>query len=183
MRSKQLKFLLSEPKSESSYGGSKTKRIQRRPVIPRRAHHITLRATQARGEWSFLRPKNYALVRTLLRRQAKRHFVALESFVNVGNHIHLKVRPQTRRGFADFLRSVTCLIARGVTGARKGRPLKARFFDFLAWSRVLTSWTEELRLNRYFDDNALEAALGTEVREADRELRELRAGRIRVKPV
>jgi REP element-mobilizing transposase RayT len=170
----QQRFAFAEGNSPSSYGGAGLKRIMRRPVVPRRAHHITLRALQARGEWSFLRPKNYALIRDVLRRQAKKHTVALESFVNVGNHLHLKVRPQTRVGFANFLRSVTCLLSRAITGARKGRPLKQRFFDALAWSRVLRTWAEEKILNQYFADNALEAALGTEVREADKELRKRR---------
>jgi hypothetical protein len=177
----QQRFSFAEGNSASSYGGAVIKRIQARPVMPKRAHHVTLRASQARGEWSFLRPKNYALVRALLKRQAQRHFVALESFVNVGNHLHLKVRPQTREGFANFLRSLTCLLSRGITGARKGRPLKKRFFDALAWSRVVRTWAEEKILNQYFNDNALEAGLGTEVREADRELRrQHRLKRLRV---
>jgi hypothetical protein len=170
----QQRFSFAEGNGASSYGGAAVKRIQARPVVPKRAHHVTLRASQARGEWSFLKPKNYALVTHLLRRQAKRHFVALESFVNVGNHLHLKVRPQTREGFANFLRSVTCLLSRAITGARKGRPLTKRFFDALAWSRVVRTWAEEKILNQYFDDNALEAALGTEVRDADKELRRQR---------
>jgi hypothetical protein len=123
-----------------------------------------------------LKPKNYALVRALLRRQAKRHFVALESFVNVGNHLHLKVRPQTREGFGNFLRSVTCLLSRAITGARKGRPLKKRFFDALAWSRVVRTWAEEKILDQYFDDNALEAAFGPEVRAYDSKLKLKRTG-------
>jgi REP element-mobilizing transposase RayT len=168
---KQLRFSFSEANNDRSYGGQGLKRIQRRPVLPKRPHHITLRASQARGEWSFLKPKNYAAVRSILKRQAERHFVKLESWVNVGNHLHLKVRPQTRQGFANFLRSSTCLISRAVTKARKGRPLAKRFFDVLAWSRVLLTYTEEKRLARYFDDNALEAALGKEVREYDRRLR------------
>jgi REP element-mobilizing transposase RayT len=168
---KQLRFSLSESNNDKSYGGAGLKRIRRRPVVPKRAHHITLRASQARGEWSFLRPKNYQAVRAILKRQAERHFVKLESWVNVGNHLHLKVRPQTRVGFANFLRSSTCLISRAVTKARKGQPLTKRFFDVLAWSRVLLTFTEEKLLARYFDDNALEAALGKEVRESDRRLR------------
>jgi REP element-mobilizing transposase RayT len=167
----QQRFSFAESNGTSSYGGAAIRRIQARPVVPKRAHHVTLRASQARGEWSFLKPKNYALVRALLRRQAKRHYVALESFVNVGNHLHLKVRPQTREGFANFLRSVTCLLSRAITGARKGRPLQKRFFDTLAWSRVVRTWAEEKILNRYFDDNALEAAFGPELRETDRLLR------------
>jgi REP element-mobilizing transposase RayT len=168
---RQLRFSFSEANNDRSYGGQGLKRIQRRPVLPKRPHHITLRASQARGEWSFLKPKNYAAVRTILKRQADRHFVKLESWVNVGNHLHLKVRPQTRAGFANFLRSSTCLISRAVTKARKGRPLAKRFFDVLAWSRVLLTYTEEKLHARYFDENALEAALGKEVREYDRRLR------------
>jgi hypothetical protein len=167
----QLRFDFAQTNNATSYGGAGLKRIARRPVTPRKPHHITLRATQARGEWSFLKAKNYANVKTILRRQAARHFVKLESFVNVGNHLHLKVRPKTREGFANFLRSITCLISRAITGARKGCPLKKRFFDVLAWSRVLLTWAEEKVLARYFDDNALEAAFGSEVRDFDRKLK------------
>jgi hypothetical protein len=172
----QQRFSFAESNGTSSYGGASIRRIQARPVVPKRAHHLTLRASQARGDWSFLKPKNYALVRALLRRQAKRHFVALESFVNVGNHLHLKVRPQTREGFGNFLRSVTCLLSRAITGARKGRPLKKRFFDALAWSRVVRTWAEEKILDQYFDDNALEAAFGPEVRAYDSKLKLKRTG-------
>jgi hypothetical protein len=62
-------------------------------------------------------------------------------------------------------------LSRAITGARKGRPLQKRFFDTLAWSRVVRTWAEEKILNRYFDDNALEAAFGPELRETDRLLR------------
>jgi REP element-mobilizing transposase RayT len=168
---KQLRFAFSEANNDRSYGGAGLKRIRRRPIVAQRPHHVTLRATQARGEWSFLRAKNYAAVKQILRKQSQRHFVKLESWVNVGNHLHLKVRPQTREGFANFLRSSTCLIARAITKARKGQPLQKRFFDVLAWSRVLLTWTEEKLLARYFDDNALESALGSEVRDFDRKLR------------
>jgi hypothetical protein len=74
-------------------------------------------------------------------------------------------------GFANFLRSITCLLARAITGARKGHPLKKRFFDVLAWSRVLLTWTEEKILDRYFNDNALEAEMGKETRNTHREWR------------
>jgi REP element-mobilizing transposase RayT len=171
MSSKQFRFSFATRNDETSYGGSALKRIRRRPVLPRRPHHITLRASQAKGPWNFLTPKNYAHVRRILRRQAQRHFVKLESFVNVGNHLHLKVRPQTRLGFANFLRSITCLIARAITGAKKTKPLERRFFDALAWSRALLSRAEEVTLNQYFNDNALEAAFGSEVRDYDRGLR------------
>jgi hypothetical protein len=171
MPPKKLGFSFAQGNGATAYGGSTMKRIQRRPITPRKPHHLTLRASQARGEWSFLRPKNYKMLKVILRRQAQRHYVKLESFVNVGNHIHLKVRPQTRGGFANFLRSITCLLARAITGARKGRPLKKRFFDVLAWSKVLLTWTEEKILDRYFDDNALEAAMGSETRDTHRKWR------------
>jgi len=164
MKSNQTRFLFAQKNDERSYGGSNIKRIRQRPVTPKKSHHVSLRASQARGAWSFLSPKNSARVDKILNHQAKRHFVVLESYVNVGNHLHLKVRPQTRTGFANFLRSVSCLIARAITKARKGHPLKQRFFDALAWTRVLLSWKEEKTLDRYFSDNALEAAFGPQVR-------------------
>ncbi|MGZ3724043.1 MAG: hypothetical protein ACXVA9_13965, partial [Bdellovibrionales bacterium] len=88
----------------------------------------------------------------------------IADLANVGSHIHLKIRITSRAGFQKFLKSVTALIARKVTGARKGKPF-GKFWQGLAFTRVLKSYTEELNLKGYFSANRAEAALGFEARE------------------
>jgi hypothetical protein len=54
------------------------------------------------------------------------------------------LRAQSRENFQAFLRAFAGLVARQVTGARKGKP-SGRFWDALTYSRVL-NWGEEFDL-------------------------------------
>jgi hypothetical protein len=61
-----------------------------------------------------------------------------------------------RRGhFQNFLRTLTALIARAVTGAKKGYP-KGKFWSSLAYSRTVTWGREFKRVALYLDRNELE---------------------------
>jgi hypothetical protein len=63
----------------------------------------------------------------------------------IGNHFHLKLKIINRKNFGKYLKSVTSLIARSVTGAKKGKPF-GRFWQGLAYTRVLKTALEELSL-------------------------------------
>jgi hypothetical protein len=141
------------------------KRKLDRPLSTKRPIHLVLRAQQARGKWSFLGFKNRVEVERIVRRQARKFGVIIQDFANVGNHLHIRVRAGSRAGFQAFLRSITCLIARKVTGARRGFKLGKKFWDGLAYTRVLKSYREELNLRGYFIANRQEAALGPAARE------------------
>jgi hypothetical protein len=158
---KRLFSLASEP---SSHGGSlrRGKRKCKRPFVPRRPLHIVLRSSKARGELSFLRHEKK--VSRILNAQAQKHFVKLHEFVNVGNHLHIKVRANSRSSFQSYLRSITALIARKLTGARRGHSF-GQFWDALAFTRVLRTSKEEQVLQRYFTANLIEVKFGREVRE------------------
>jgi hypothetical protein len=82
--------------------------------------------------------KNKATVEKLLKQKAKKFGVFIAEMVNVGNHFHLKIRVTTREGFGKYLRSVTSLIARTVTGARKGKPF-GKFWQGLACIQITSS--------------------------------------------
>ena len=99
-----------------------------------------------------------------MKKQAEKHFVRIQDFVNAGNHLHLMVRARNRPTFQAFLRSVTAMIARAVTGARRGRPF-GKFWDGLAFTRALTSSREERILRDYITANAFEAEFGVMMRE------------------
>ena len=155
VRSRQLSFL---PPTPVAHGHDlrKGKRKIARPIDPKRPLHVVLRASQARGEWSMLHKRNKSRIFLLINQWAEQFGVEIYRFSNVGNHLHVLVLPGSRKGFQSFLRVVTGAIAFLVTGTRKGRELKKRFWDTLAFSRVV-SWGREFKaVSVYFAKNLLE---------------------------
>lgn len=157
MRARQLSFL---PRQSSEHGGSLSlgKRKSARPIDPKQPMHIVLRSTRARGEWSMLHSKHRDHVDEFTYRIACRHGVKIYRYANVGNHLHLLVKTPTRRAFQRFLRDLAGTVAALVTGAKKSSPLRGRFWDALAYTRIV-SWGREFKnLELYFIKNLFEAA-------------------------
>ncbi len=100
----------------------------------------------------------------ILRDKAVKFGVQIAELVNMGNHLHIRLRMRSRSGFQKFLKSITILIARIVTGARRGHKF-GRFWKGLAFTRVLTSSLELLRLKGYFEGNRRQADHGYKARE------------------
>ena len=173
----------------SSHGGisSEGKRKEYRPLAEKKWIHLTLKSAKAKGEWSFLTPKNRKIVNDILKSKAKKWGVQLAEVVNVGNHLHIKLRFKYREGFQNFLRSVTSLIARKITNARRGYKIAgqkiaesdtttgkasrnnpkdvAKFWQGLAFTRVIRTRIEELQLKGYFHANRVQAVKGEKARE------------------
>jgi hypothetical protein len=139
-------------------GNSRTagKRKEFRPLDARRSLHLILKSDQAKGKYGLLVPRNQIFIAKTLEAKAKKFAVTIQSQANVGNHIHLKLRFRSKAQFQNFLRSITTLIARFVTGARKGKPF-GRFWSGLAYTRVVTSAKEDLQLGGYIEANRIEA--------------------------
>ena len=133
------------------------RRKVKRPLIPGAVTHLVLKSSVAKGHLSFYRNKK--LVHSLMREKAKKFFVEVLDFVNMGNHLHIKVRFKDPKRFQQFLKSYTALLARKITGASRGKPF-GKFWDGLAYTRVLTSAFEELGLRGYFEGNHRERELG-----------------------
>ena len=104
------------------------------------------------------------MVEAILRQKAKKFGVRIAELANVGNHLHLKVRITSRLAFRSFLKAVTNLIARKITGARKGKPF-GKFWQGQAFTRILTSKFEELNLYGYIKANQIEASQSKAARE------------------
>lgn len=147
------------------HGGIKTKghRKLERPLSTKKWIHLVLKSDKAVGKLSFLLPKNKQLIKVILNSKAKQFGITLADGANVGNHLHLKIKIQSRKNFQKFLKSITCLIARKITGAKKGNKF-GRFWQGLAFTRVLTSSLQELNLKGYIAANRKEAKHGDEVR-------------------
>ena len=99
------------------FGGSLLvgKRKSKRVIRPKSLYHIVLRSELARGPLSLKRFDRK--IKKILSTQSQLHNVIIEDSVNVGNHIHLMIRPLSSYSYKAFIRSITGLIARGVLGA------------------------------------------------------------------
>ena len=148
------------------HGGAESKghRKNYRPLAEKKWIHLTLKSAKATGPWSFLTPKNQILVNEILKSKAKKWGIQIAEVVNVGNHLHIKLKFKYREGFQNFLRAVTSLIARKITKARRGVK-SGKFWQGLAFTRVLKTSFEELQLKGYFRANRIQATRGTKARE------------------
>lgn len=152
--------------TRTSHGGmhSKGKRKLERPLSTKKWIHLVLKSEKAKGEYSFLSAKNKIGVERIIKSKARKFGIAIGDQANVGNHLHYKIRISSRENFQKFLKAITALIARFVTGARKGKPFGI-FWQGLAFTRVLKSYREETNLRGYMMANQLEAATSYSARE------------------
>ncbi len=162
---KQAHFFqsLGHKKISLSHGGdlAKGRRKTRRPLDTKKPLHLVMRSSKASGALSLLKHK--IIVDKIIQKQARKFGVRIAAFANVGNHCHLLVRFSNRKAFQAFLISVTALIARAVTKASKGKPF-GKFWDALAFSRVLKSSREFAIVRKYVAANVIEATKGREAR-------------------
>ena len=152
----QFKALKNYTRTEHGGGLRTGARKLARPLATKSPMHVVLRSTKANGSRSMLRKAHFPHVTAIVFKFAKVNHVHIAQFANVGNHLHLLVQARSRTGFQNFLRTVTGLIARLITGAVKGRPC-GPFWDELAFSRAV-SWGRDYRATvNYVFQNAKEA--------------------------
>lgn len=143
-----------------SHGGQALKRRRKvkRPLLPGKITHVVLKSSRAKGKLSFL--TNSAKVSARLKERTKRFHIKIHDWVNMGNHLHLKISCNDTKNIGLFLRTFAGLLARDLTGAHKGTGKRGRFWDGLAYTRVLHSSLEELGLRGYFEGNHRQRELG-----------------------
>ena len=156
--SEGLRLPLNQIKTRS-FGGEKLRkrRKTKRPLVPGKVHHVVFKSSKAKGRLSFLAHRLF--VASLLKEKSRKFYVEVQDFVNMGNHLHLKVRFKDRHRFGQFLKSFAGTLARHITGARKGKAF-GRFWDGLVFTRILLSSLEELGLRAYFEGNHRQRELG-----------------------
>jgi len=140
------------------HGGelNKGKRKLYRPIDSKRALHVTMRSSKARGAYSLMRPLHRKEVERRLYQYAERFGVRVFKYANGGNHLHILLKPGSRRGFQNFLRTFAGVIPRLVTQARKGKA-KGKFWDALAYSKLVTFGRQFKNTSNYIFRNTLEA--------------------------
>src|SRR6266478_5398921 len=151
--------------TRTEHGGAvrRGRRKLERPVSMRRPMHVVMTSQRARGPWSLR--KHERAVRDALRAMAGRFGIRIYDFANVGTHLHLLVRARRREAFQGFLRSFAGLVARRVTGARRGQRV-GRFFSGLAWSRVVSWGRDYVGVRHYIFRNEIEGTEGPRIRRA-----------------
>src|SRR5438477_830687 len=163
--------------ARTEHGGTirRHRRKLERPVSTRRPMHVVLSSRHAGGAWNL--KKHDRTVRGALRDMSRRFGVSIYDFANVGSHLHLLLRSRRREEFQRFLRSFAGIVARRVTGARRGQPA-GRFFTGLAWSRVVRWGRDYMGVRHYVFRNQIEAAVGAGIRRAlEQGPRPMRRGR------
>ncbi|MBS1970581.1 MAG: transposase [Bdellovibrionales bacterium] len=159
-RGPQMKFQDQSIKQMHQFGGSLLKNSNaktKRPISTKHAMHVVLRSSLARGEWSLRSAKNLRMVEKTVRTQAQKYGIKIYEFANVGNHLHLLIKVGNRHTFAPFMRAISGIIALKVTGARKAKELKQKFWDYRPWSRVV-QWRKAYSVVKdYVVQNHLEA--------------------------
>ena len=146
-----------------SFGGVSLKKRRKiaRPLREGLIHHVVFKSSKAQGKLSFYTHKD--LVAALLKERSRRFFVEILDWVNMGNHLHLKVRFKDKKRFQNFLKTFAGLLARKITQSHRGTRF-GKFWDGLVYTRILTSKLEILSLKGYFEGNRRERELGPQAR-------------------
>jgi hypothetical protein len=145
------------------------KRKEARPFNPKLAMHLILKSSRARDTWSMLHPRHKGRVYWLVESKAEKHSIRVYQFANVGNHLHLLIRARSHASFKRFLRELSGAIAQTVTGATKSNPQK--FWDGLAFSRLVSWGADFARVQGYVIKNLLEGMGVLDRKGRDRDLK------------
>lgn len=150
----------------TSHGGANSTghRKLERPLSTSKWIHLVLKSEKAKGSMSFLSLRHRIFIDTLIKQKARRFGIKVADYANVGNHLHLKIKMSSRKNFQKFLKSIATQIARQVTGACRGKPF-GKFWQGLAFTRVLCSARESLLLKGYIAANREEAVGGKPARD------------------
>lgn len=144
-------------KHSLEFGGTSTrgKRKTARPIATKRAMHVVLRSSRARGSWSLLDPGKRKVVNRATRAATERFAVRVYDRANVGNHLHFVLKARTHDAYRAFIRYLSGRIAFEVTGAKKGRAA-GRFWDAIPYSRVLEWGRDFINARVYVTKNLFE---------------------------
>lgn len=156
-------------KSKIICKGNPGSRKKIRPFRRKEALHVTLRSSQAKGAWSFLKHDNYFAIMELLESLKRRFHITIEKQSINGNHLHLLLRAQTKENLSGFLRALSGLIVRKITGSERGAKLESeqrhrsktnrpeKFWDHRPFSRIVTLGRDFANVVKYIAMNINES--------------------------
>jgi hypothetical protein len=112
----------------------------------------------------FLKLQTAKFIKSIIEQTAERFYVTLRRNINVGNHLHLLIHAPTAEAQRNFLRTITALIARQITGSKKGSPSALKqFWDGRPFSRLVPWGRAYEAILKYLSLNSLEAIGFTKV--------------------
>lgn len=138
-------------KTRGEHGGGlgDGRRKGARPISTREPMYVVLRSSRAKGRLSLQRPEFAMRIRAIVTRQSELCRVKVLQFSNEGGSLHFLLLVPSRACYLRFIRSVSGLISRMITGAERGPALrtgsrrasakstkKNRFWDVLPYSRI-----------------------------------------------
>lgn len=152
-------------KSKTICKGNPGSRKRIRPFHRKQALHVTLRSSQAKGTWSFLKHDNYFLILDLLESLKRNFEITIEKQSINSNHLHLLLRAKTKEDLSGFLRALSGLIVRRITGAEKGNKLdlerqtgkQRKFWDHRPFSRIVVFGQDFANVVKYIAMNINES--------------------------
>jgi len=153
-------FSFHELKRKDIFGGATRagKRKSQRPVVTKRPMHLVLKSSLARGRYSLLHKNNSKFISGLVASLSSRWSVRIFEFSNNGNHLHLLIQARDRKGFRGFVRGLSAMTVRHVTGCEKGRPFGKTFWDSIPFTRIVAWGRSFLLAKNYVIQNQMEAA-------------------------
>lgn len=107
-------------RTEHGGGLGRGRRKVARPISTRDPMYVILRSTRAKGRLSLQKPAFAGLIREMVERQAAACRIQLLQFLNEGDSLHFLLKVPSRPGYLRFIRSVSGLTSRMVTGAERG---------------------------------------------------------------
>ena len=123
-----------------------------------------MKSEHAIGKYNLLSAKNQAAIETLLKSTSAKFHVKIHCWQNVGNHCHLVISTGIRKYFVGFLRTFAALVARKVTGSRRGRPQTKSFWTQMLFSRLIHGLRDLRGMFNYVAKNKIEALFGKKAR-------------------
>lgn len=144
-------------RSKIVYKGNPGSRKKIRPFHRKQALHVTMKSSQAKGKWSFLKHDNYFSVLELIESLKQRFSITIEKQSINSNHLHLLLRAKTKDDLSGFLKALSGLIVRKVTGSQKGNSLKAKFWDQRPFSRIVSFGRDFRNVVKYIGMNMNES--------------------------
>lgn len=148
-------------KQSLAYGGELLKtragRSRGRPIDTKNSMHLVLRSSKAKGAFSMRKPQHAQAIKNILTRFSLKYGIAIKTFANVGNHLHIHVLIRNRHTYKPFIRAVTAAIAMAVTGASRWRSSSlGKFWDYRPFTRVVAGYLANNTLTKYIEVNQWE---------------------------
>ncbi len=123
----------------SHHGGRSLegRRKVKRPLEAGQPTHVVLSSKEAKGRLSFSTPANRKMIDEVLKERGSQFGIRVQHVQATPGRLHLIVTFKDSAKFQGFLRTITSLLARKITGAKKGNPFGRKFWDHIAFTRTI----------------------------------------------